>query len=201
MNQAELHSDRGEITDLLSRWHQGEGGVPDRLVPLVYGELRRLAARALAGERADHTLEPTALVHEAYLRLSAGRAPAFADRVHFFAVAARMMRRILVDHARSLRAVRRGKGGLKLSLEDVEPPGVEACPLDILALDEALTELARRDPRKARVVELRFFGGLSVQQVAETLGVSVPTVILDTRLARAWMFSRLAMKEGTDVAG
>ena len=182
-----------EVTDLLVRWGDGDRGALASLTPLVYAELRRLAQRALARERPDHTLQPTALVHEAFLRLHGGRPASCHDRLHFLSLAARLMRCILVDHARAQKAIRRGAGALKLPLERIEEPAVSpAWPVDLLDLDAALSELAAADARKARVVELRFFGGLSVEETAETLGVSTPTVILDTRLARAFLFDRMS---------
>jgi RNA polymerase sigma-70 factor, ECF subfamily len=182
-----------EVTDLLIRWGEGDRGALATLTPLVYAELRRLAARALSRERPDHTLQPTALVHEAFLRLHGGRPASCGDRLHFLSLAARLMRCILVDHARSRNAARRGNGALKLALDGIAEPSVSpAWPVDLLDLDAALSELAAADARKARVIELRFFGGLSVEETAEVLDVSMPTVILDTRLARAFLFDRLA---------
>lgn len=178
-----------EVTDLLVRWGEGDRGALATLTPIVYSELRRMAARALSRERPDHTLEPTALVHEAFLRLHGGRPASCHDRLHFLSLAARLMRRILVDHARSRHAARRGDGALKLPLDSIKE--LAASPVDLLDLDAALSELAAVDSRKARVVELRFFGGLSVDETAEVLGVSMPTVILDTRLAKAFLFDRL----------
>lgn len=164
-------------------------------MPLVYSELRALADRSMRRERRDHTLEPTALVHEAYLRLAGGRPPALADRGHFYALSARLMRRILVDHARGARAGRRGGGGFKVPIDEVEPGAPElatsAPVLDLLALDQALSELAEIDPRKARIIELRFFGGLELKETARLLEVSVPTVVADSRLARAWLAARV----------
>ena len=180
-----------EVTELLARWREGDRGALAALTPLVYAELHRLAARALARERPDHTLQATALVHEAFLRLHAGRPASCHDRLHFLTLAARLMRRILVDHARSLNAVRRGAGAVKLPLELAGELIAGETTSDLLALDSALAELAAADARKARVVELRFFGGLSVEETATVLGVSAPTVILDTRLARAFLFDRL----------
>jgi RNA polymerase sigma factor (TIGR02999 family) len=180
-----------EVTELLERWREGDRGALAALTPLVYAELHRLAARALARERPDHTLQATALVHEAFLRLHAGRPASCNDRLHFLTLAARLMRRILVDHARSLNAVRRGAGAVKLPLELAGELIAGETTSDLLALDSALDELAAADARKARVVELRFFGGLSVEETATVLGVSAPTVILDTRLARAFLFDRL----------
>jgi RNA polymerase sigma factor (TIGR02999 family) len=180
-----------EVTHLLTRWGEGDRGALASLAPLLYSELRRLAARALARERPDHTLQPTALVHEAFLRLHGGRPASCRDRLHFLTLAARLMRRILVDHARSQKATRGGAGAVKLPLDRIEEMAAGASPVELLALDSALSELAAADARKARVVELRFFGGLSVEETAEVLGVSLPTVILDTRLARAFLFDRL----------
>lgn len=180
-----------EVTQLLARWRAGDRGALMALTPLVYSELHRLAGRALARERPDHTLQATALVHEAFLRLHGGRPAACSDRLHFFTLAARLMRHILVDHARQLKAARRGAGAVKLSLDEVGELPAGGPATDLLALDAALDELAAADARKARVVELRFFGGLSVEETAAALGVSAPTVILDTRLARAFLFDRL----------
>ena len=188
-----------DLTRLLARWSEGDGAALADLTPLVYAELHRLAARALARERPDHTLQPTALVHEAFLRLQGGRPASCRDRLHFFTLASRLMRRILVDHARALHAARRGAGAVRLSLERLETmaelPAGEP-PADLLALDDALAELAVADSRKAQVVELRFFGGLSVEETASALGVSMPTVILDTRLARAFLFDRMTAGAG-----
>jgi RNA polymerase sigma-70 factor, ECF subfamily len=186
-----------DVTSLLLAWREGDAEALARLMPLVYGELRRLAARSMAGERSDHTLQPTALVHEAFLRLAGGGPPCWQDRLHFFAVAAQLMRRLLVDHARGRRRAKRGSGARLLPLEaalDVGGPD-GGSPADLLALDEALTGLAAFDPRKARVVELRFFGGLTIEETAGFLGVSTATVILEARLARAWLFRRMT-REG-----
>src|SRR5262245_43942387 len=176
-----------EVTSLLDRWREGDRGALASRTPLVYAELHRLAARALARERPDHTLQATALVHEAFLRLYGGRPAACRDRLHFLTLAARLMRRILVDHARHLKAARRGAGSVKLSLEAAGELAGDEPPADLVALDAALDELALADARKVRVIELRFFGGLSVAETAAALEVSVPTVILDTRLARAFL--------------
>ena len=186
-----------DVTHLLARWSNGDGEALREVMPLVYAELHRLAAHALQGERRDHTLQTTALVNEAYLRLASVRLPpAWNDRVHFFAVAVRVMRRILVDHARRLAAARRGGGAIRIEL----PEAVATFPTppeELLALDEALDSLAAIDPRKARVVELRFLGGLTAEETARVLAVSVPTVLLDTRLARAWLYAHLH-PEGPD---
>jgi RNA polymerase sigma factor (TIGR02999 family) len=180
-----------DVTSLLARWGEGDRGALASLTPLVYAELHRLASRALARERPDHTLQSTALIHEAFLRLHGGRPAPCRDRLHFFALAARLMRRILVDHARSLHAARRGAGAVRLSLDRIGEIAAGEPPADLVALDAALEELEAADARKARVVELRFFSGLSVEETAAALGVSGPTVILDTRLARAFLFDRL----------
>jgi RNA polymerase sigma factor (TIGR02999 family) len=162
----------------------------DRLIPLVYDELRSLAARHLAREGAGHTLQPTALVHEAYARLAEGEV-AFVDRSHFLALAARTMRRVLVDHARGRRRARRGGGAAHITLTG----SVAASPspgFDVLALDDALTVLATVDRRKADVVELHYFGGLSYVDVATSLGISAATVDRDLRVARRWLAERLS---------
>lgn len=192
----------GEVTRLLGAWREGEPEARDRLIPLVYRELRRLAARCMAGERTDHTLEPTALVHEVYLRLTGGGHPHWQDRAHFFAVASRIMRRILVDHARARRTAKRGSGAVRVPLDAVASltrPAEEERLYDLLALDQALTCLAASDPRKGRIVELRYFGGLTVEETAAVLSVSAPTVALESRLARAWLlaFVRNQLRERT----
>lgn len=185
-----------EVTNLLDRWRKGDRGALATLTPLVYSELHRLAGRALARERPDHTLQATALVHEAFLRLQGGRPAACHDRLHFFTLASRLMRHILVDHARGLQAARRGAGAVKLSLDAAGELTAQEPPTDLVALDAALGELEAADARKARVIELRFFGGLTVEETATALGVSAPTVILDTRLARAFLFDRLTAGSG-----
>ena len=179
-----------DLTALLERWSQGDGAALAEVVPLVYVDLRRLAGRSLRGERADHSLQPTALVHEAYLRLAGSRAPELAGRQHFLYLAARLMRQILVDHARRQRAERRGGRPPRVPLEEALQLG-QAPAVDLLALDGALHDLEALDPRKAKVVELRFFGGFEVEEVAGLLGVSAPTVIADTRFARAWLLARI----------
>lgn len=178
-----------EITQLLAAWREGDRDALDRLVPRVYDELRRVADRHLRRERSDHTLQPTALVHEAYLRLTGAERPAWRDRLHFFAVAAQVMRRILVDHARARRAEKRGGGARLLPLDD-GAAGAERA-VELVALDDALEALAKVDPRKARIIELHYFAGLTVAETAEVLGRSVSTVVLEARLARAWLVSAL----------
>jgi RNA polymerase sigma factor (TIGR02999 family) len=181
----------GAITDLLHAWSQGSDDARDRLIPLVYQELHRRASRQLRQERQDHTLEPGALVNEAYLRLVDQTRVAWQDRSHFFAVASEMMRRVLVDHARGRSAQKRGGNRQKVALDDALA-WCEQQDVDVVALDEALTELAALDSRQARIVDLRFFGGLSIEETAEALGLSPATVKRDWRLARAWLKRRMA---------
>jgi RNA polymerase sigma factor (TIGR02999 family) len=179
------------ITALLKRWREGDSAAADALLPLVYPQLRAIARRQLAGERAAHTLMPTDLVHEAYLKLSDGVIPDPADRMHFFAIAARAMRQILVDHERRRRADKRD-GGERITLSSLDPPD-PAQNLDLLALDQALTELESIDARKARVIELRAFGGMEFDQIAQVLGISRATLARDFRTARAWLYRALDM--------
>ncbi len=175
------------VTDLLSSWRSGDRGALDRLIPVVHAELHRLAQECMRGERPDHTLQPTALVNEAYLRL-VGANVAWQDRAHFFAIAATTMRRVLVDHARA-----RGRGkraGRPVSLEDsllVAPDRAD----DLLVVDDALDRLQAQDARAAKVVELHYFGGLTYEETAEALGVSAATVDRDLRFARAWLHREL----------
>ena len=178
-----------DVSVLLRAWSGGDPAALDQLTHIVYDELHRLARRYLRGERQDHSLQTTALVHEAYLRLVDHTRMEWQDRAHFFAVSAQVMRRILVDHARR-RNVKRGHGLRRVSLEQATMVGDER-PTDLAALDDALTLLAERDPRKAQVVEMRFFGGLSVEESAEVLGVSPVTVMRDWRTAKAWLYREL----------
>jgi RNA polymerase sigma factor (TIGR02999 family) len=181
----------GDITLLLTELQAGNRAAESKLVPLVYDELRRLARRYMRGERAEHTLQPTALVHEAYLRLIGQRDVEWQNRAHFFGVAAQLMRRILVDHARARKAEKRGGSAPKVSLDETLV-FTEAKGADLLALDEALTRLTERDPRQGRIVELRFFGGLTEDEAAEVLGVSTRTVKRDWNVARAWLYKELS---------
>jgi RNA polymerase sigma factor (TIGR02999 family) len=180
------------LTTLLRAWNAGDAAAADSLIALVYKELRRQAARFLSRERADHTLRPTALVNEAYLRLVRQRRVVWQDRAQFFAVAATVMRRLLVDHARQHGASKRGAWAQTVSLEDGEQISVSvAQDLDIIALNDALVELSAFDPVRARMIELRFFAGLTTDETAEALGVSPATVTRGWRLARAWLHHRL----------
>ncbi|MEM1205226.1 MAG: sigma-70 family RNA polymerase sigma factor [Acidobacteriota bacterium] len=180
-----------EVTRLLLEWRKGDDDALERLTPVVYGELRRLARHHMRGERRDHVLQTTALVHEAYLKL-VGLELEFRDRVHFFAMAARLMRRVLVDFARERWAEKRGGDAVVLSLEeDLVTAGAGGPSPDVLALDSALEQLAGKDPRKARVVELRFFGGLTIEETAEAMEISHATVERDLKMAKAWLSRRL----------
>jgi RNA polymerase sigma factor (TIGR02999 family) len=184
-------SPSSQITQLLMAWRGGEKAALERLLPQVEAQLRRLARRYMAGERAGHTLQTTALVNEAYLRLVGSEKVQWRDRAHFFAVAAQLMRRILVDHARSRRYQKRGGGARQVTLDE-EWMGSREPSRDLIALDDALQALAEVDPRKSRVIELRIFGGLSVEETAAVLEVSQDTVLRDWRLARHWLRKELA---------
>jgi RNA polymerase sigma factor (TIGR02999 family) len=181
---------RAEVTTLLHRWADGEAQAMEALMPLVYEELRGIARRYLRREREGHTLETAALVHEAYFRLVDQERVQWGGRSHFYAMAAQSMRRILVDHARAHRYQKRGGGAPKVSLEEAFHLGAER-PVDVVALDDALQQLATEDPDKARLVELRFFGGLSHSEIAEVMQVSLSTVERSWRMARAWLYRAL----------
>jgi RNA polymerase sigma factor (TIGR02999 family) len=178
------------VTDLLLAWREGDRAALDRLMPLVHGELRRIAQNRLRGERPNHTLQPTALVNEAYLRLVDLTRVRWQNRAQFFAVAARLMRRVLVDAARGKHAGKRGGGALRVTFDEALVPSHQG-DHDLIALDDAMQELAEEDPRKCQVVELRFFGGLSVEETAIALGVSSDTVARDWKFAKAWLRGQL----------
>ncbi len=186
-----MATEQGETTRLLLEAGRGQRASLEALLPLVYEELKAIAIQRLRGERPDHTLQPTALVHEAFLRLVDQTRVQWQNRAHFCAVAANMMRRILVDHARGRAAEKRGAGRHKVPLLDTIGLARERNPVDIVALDDVLQELTRLNERHARVVELRFFGGLNVEETAHTLGVSTATVKNDWRAARAWLLTQL----------
>jgi RNA polymerase sigma factor (TIGR02999 family) len=186
----------GDITRWLREWSQGDEAALDRLMPAVYGELRRLAAGRLRRERGDHTLETAALVHEAYLRLVEQAHVKWANRAHFLAVAARMMRRVLVDHARRRRYLKRGGAVRRLEIADLDE--VPARGRDWLALDDALNRLAALDQVQSRIVEMHFFGGLTHEEIAAVLGVSVPTVVRRWRAARAWLYGCVGPRKRDD---
>jgi RNA polymerase sigma-70 factor, ECF subfamily len=180
----------GDVSQLLRAWRDGDQGALQKLTPIVYSELRRLARRYMLGERAGHSLQTTALVNEAYIRLVDYKRMQWQNRAHFFAVSAQLMRRILVDHARR-RNLKRGGGLKRVSLEDTAILGDERGE-DLVALDDAMNRLAKLDPRKVQVVEMRFFGGLSVEETAEVLKISAVTVMRDWSTARAWLYRELA---------
>ena len=185
-----VQSPRSEVTRLLQQWTEGRQDALDQLVPQVYAELRRLASSYLRRERPNHTLQATALVHEAFLKLIDQRAVRWQNRAHFFGIAAQAMRRILVDHARAHAAGKRGAGDRHVSLD--ETVVVTGAPdYDLLALDEVLTRLATIDPQQSRVVELRFFGGLTLEETAEVMQISPATVGREWTLAKAWLYAEL----------
>jgi RNA polymerase sigma factor (TIGR02999 family) len=178
------------VTNLLVEWRRGDRAALDRLIPIVYGELRRVASARLSSE-GSHALQTTALVHEVYLRLVDLDRMTLENRAHFFAMAARLMREILVDHARRRHALKRGGAVTVLGLDGIDP-GAESHVVEVLALDEALTHLSCLDERAGRVVELRFFAGLTIAETAEALGVSAATVDRDWTVAKAWLLQRLS---------
>ncbi len=181
---------RFEVTHLLHRWTRGDRTALESLMPVVYAELRRVARRSMAAERSGHTLQATALVHEAYLKLIRQDRIEWKDRAHFFGVAAQMMRHILIDHARAAQTDKRRVMVGAVSFDDAHPPA-NGAPIDFLDLHEALQELETFDEQKARVVELRFFGGLSIEETSEVLGISTATVKREWNVARAWLARRL----------
>jgi RNA polymerase sigma factor (TIGR02999 family) len=182
------------VSKLLLNWGQGDQGAREALIPLVYDELRRLARRYLRRERPNHTLQSAALVNEAYLRLIRQEQPKWQNRAHFFGVAAQLMRHILVDHARNRAAAKRGAGAPRLTLDpDIALP--QERDVDLIALDDALNQLAALDPQQSRLVELRFFGGLSIEETSVVLGVSPATVKREWATARAWLQREMRNKE------
>ncbi len=189
-----MPSEDGEITLLLDAWSGGDARALERLVPLVVGDLRRMAAARMAREAPGHTLEPTALVNEVYLKLAGKRSVRWQSRTQFFATMAQIMRRILVDHARQRKTAKHGGEAARVTLVkalDTPAPGPDAEGVDLIALDEALRRLADIDPRQARIVELRYFGGLTLEETADTLEVSSMTVKRDWRVARLWLLCEL----------
>lgn len=188
--------EQSSVTELLVASHKGDPEALNKLLPLVYDELRRVAERYLRRERPDHTLQATALVHEAYLRLVDQNVP-WQNRAHFFGIAAEMMRRILIDHARGVQAAKRGSGGIKLPLDDVINLSDERAA-DLIVLDEALKALSEIDPQKSRIVELRFFGGLSIEETAEVMGLGTATIIRQWKFAKAWLYSEVSKTATSD---
>jgi RNA polymerase sigma factor (TIGR02999 family) len=185
--------DRASVTRLLIDWGRGNTAALDELLPIVHAELRRVARRQLRRERTDHTLQPTALVNELYVRLVGQRQASWENRAHFFAIAAQIMRRILVDHARAQVAAKRGGSTPRLSMSEAAESSVEPA-FEVLAVDEALARLAVLDAEQARIVELRFFSGLTVDETAHVLGVSPRTIKREWRLAKAWLYGQLTMR-------
>ncbi len=186
---------------MLNAWSGGDASALERLTPIVYAELRRLAGRNMAGEREGHLLQPSALVNEAFVRLLGGAPVEWASRTHFFAVSARLMRQILIDFARAQDTAKRGHRSPHVELSDVkEIARGETRPADLIDLDAALDDLARLDARQAQVVELRYFGGLENAEIAAILGISEPTVVRDWRLARAWLYDRLQPSSRPDAS-
>ena len=184
-----------QVTELLARWRAGDQQALDALMPVVYKELHRLAHHYLRQERAGHTLQSTALVHEAYLRLAGQSPPEWKSRAHFFGIAAHLMRQILVDHARGRAAAKRGGGTILLALDE-SLAGTPGSNVDLIALDKALQELAKLDAQQARVVELRFFAGLTIEDASEVLGISPASVKREWVSARAWLFRAITGQTG-----
>jgi RNA polymerase sigma-70 factor, ECF subfamily len=188
--------DLSDVTILLNRINDGDGKAPEQLLPLVYSELRKLAHSYLQNERSDHTLQATALVHEAYIRLVDWEKVSWQNRAHFFAVAANVMRKILVDHAREKKAQKRDSGQ-KLSLDEaISLPSQNPREIDLIALDDALEKLAKFDKTQSKIVELRFFGGLTIEETAHAMNISPATVKREWTVAKTWLFREI--KEGTD---
>jgi RNA polymerase sigma factor (TIGR02999 family) len=181
------------VTELLKRWRQGDSTALENLIPLVYKELRRIAARQLYRERPNHTLQPTELVHEVYLKLVDQQSIEWQNRAQFFGVASKLIRRILVDHVRNQRTAKRGAGTVTLALHDaVSEPARQ--DIDLIKLDDALLSLSMKDAEQSRVVEMRFFGGLSIEETAEALGVSPSTVKRDWAAAKAWLYRDMSTR-------
>lgn len=180
----------GEVTNLLAAWGNGDQNALNELMPLVYNELHRIARRAWSKQQEGNTLQPTALINEAFLKLAGAENASYQNRCHFLAVACTAMRQVLVNHAMSRRTEKRGSGGIVVSLDDVQA-AVHQEADEVTALHEALTRLAELDARKAKIVEMRYFGGLSIEETAEALGISVITVNRDWRLAKTWLIREM----------
>jgi RNA polymerase sigma factor (TIGR02999 family) len=191
----DIHARASEITRWLLAWSEGRHDAFDHLAPLVYDDLRRLASGYMRREPADHPLQPTALVHEAYLRLIDQDKVKWRNRAHFYGVAASMMRRILVDDARSRRADKRGGGWERVTLDEELTPAAPR-DVDVLGLNQALERLAAFDPQQARIVELRYFGGLTIEETAEVIGISSATVVREWTIAKAWLRADLSAERG-----
>ncbi|MET0622697.1 MAG: sigma-70 family RNA polymerase sigma factor [Pyrinomonadaceae bacterium] len=182
---------KNQVTQILHDWSGGDREAPERLMPLVYDEMRRIARSFISRERQGHTLQPTALVNEAYLRLVDQNSVTWQSRAHFYSVAASMMRRVLIDHARTRATEKRGGGAVRLSIEDVQIP-VEERAANFVAMDEALERLSQFNERGRKIVEMRFYAGMSEEEIAEVLGVSTRTVLRDWKAARVWLFRELS---------
>ena len=182
---------QSDVTRILHEWSGGDPNAPERLMPFVYDELRRLARAFLSRERGGHTLQPTALVNEAYLRLVDQTRANWQNRAHFYGIAASMMRRVLIDHARAHATDKRGGTAIRLSIDDVQIP-IEQRAAGLVALDEVLERLSQMDERKSRIVEMRFFSGLSDEEIAEVLNISTRTVLRDWKTARLWLYRELS---------
>jgi RNA polymerase sigma factor (TIGR02999 family) len=185
-----------DVTQLLVNWSRGDQAALDQLMPLVYGELRRLASAYLRRERSNHTLQSTALVHEAFLRMVNQQEVQWKNRAHFYGIAAQMIRRILVDYARSQHAEKRGAGAIKLELDEAMAVPQSSSQVDLLGLSDALDRLAEMDERQSRVVELRFFAGLSIEETAEVLHLSPASIKREWQTARAWLFREMSAARG-----
>ena len=185
---------QGEVTNLLAAWSSGDQSALNTLMPLVYNELHRIARRAWNQYPGSDTLQPTALINEAYLKLANADSATFQDRCHFFAVASKAMRQILVNHAKSRLSAKRGGGAVNVSIDDVQP-AVHQEADEIVALHIALEALSSVDPRKSTLVEMRYFGGLSIEETAAAMGISIPTVNREWRLARSWLIREMNRKE------
>jgi len=182
---------QNQVTQILHDWSGGDREAPERLMPLVYDEMRRIARSFISRERQGHTLQPTALVNEAYLRLVDQNSVTWQSRAHFYSVAASMMRRVLIDHARTHATEKRGGGAVHLSIEDVQVP-IEERAANFVAMDEALERLSQFNERGRKIVEMRFYAGMSEEEIAEVLGVSTRTVLRDWKAARVWLFRELS---------
>lgn len=182
---------KNQVTQILHDWSGGDREAPERLMPLVYDEMRRIARSFISRERQGHTLQPTALVNEAYLRLVDQNSVSWQSRAHFYSVAASMMRRVLIDHARMRATEKRGGGAVRLSIEDVQVP-IEERAANFVAMDEALERLSQFNERGRKIVEMRFYAGMSEEEIAEVLGVSTRTVLRDWKAARVWLFRELS---------
>jgi RNA polymerase sigma-70 factor (ECF subfamily) len=180
-----------EVTEILLEWNSGDPAASERLMPLVYDELRRLARAFVYRERPGSTMQPTALVHEAYLRIVDQTRVSWQNRAHFYGVAATMMRRVLIDNARAKASEKRGGTAARLSIEEIQVP-LPVRAADLIALDESLERLSKVDPRKSRIVELRFFGGLTDEEVAEVVGISTRTVLRELKKAKLWLYDDLS---------